>query len=80
MCVQHKLRLIVSFIEKKDVIGVFVGHDHNNDYMVDWNGNIALAYGRKTGYPSAYNEVLSRGARIINLHEDEAALIHILLT
>lgn len=65
--------LLSSFIEKKDVIGVFVGHDHNNDYMVDWNGYIALAYGRKTGYPSAYNEVLSRGARIINLHEDEAS-------
>lgn len=65
--------LLSAFIEKRDVIGVFVGHDHNNDYMVDWDGNIALAYGRKTGYPSAYNETLSRGVRVINLSEDEAS-------
>lgn len=64
--------LFSSFIEKRDVIGVFVGHDHNNDYMVDLDGNIVLAYGRKTGYPSAYNETLSRGVRIINLYENEA--------
>lgn len=64
--------LFSSFIEKRDVIGVFAGHDHNNDYMIDLDGNIALAYGRKTGYPSAYNETLDRGVRIINLYEDEA--------
>ena len=64
--------LFSSFIEKKDVIGAFCGHDHNNDYIVDLDGNIALAYGRKTGYPSAYNEVLSRGYRVINIHEEEA--------
>ena len=64
--------LYSSFIEKRDVIGVFVGHDHNNDYMVDLDGYITLAYGRKTGYPSAYNETLSRGVRVINLHEDES--------
>nr|WP_320059591.1 DUF4434 domain-containing protein [uncultured Bacteroides sp.] len=63
--------LFYAFIEKKDVIGVFTGHDHNNDYMIDLGGNIALAYGRKTGYPSAYNEVLSRGVRVINLNENE---------
>lgn len=40
--------------------------------MVDLDGNITLAYGRKTGYPSAYNETLSRGVRVINLHEDES--------
>lgn len=64
--------LFSSFIEKRDVIGVFVGHDHNNDYMVDFDGNIALAYGRKTGYNKAYDEKLSRGVRIINLTENEA--------
>lgn len=60
-----------AFLEQRDVIGAFVGHDHNNDYMVDLDGNIALAYGRKTGYPAAYDEVLSRGVRVINLYEDE---------
>lgn len=65
--------LFSSFIEKKDVIGVFAGHDHNNDYLVDLNGHILLAYGRKTGYPSAYTETLSRGVRVINLYENEAS-------
>jgi hypothetical protein len=65
--------LCAAFLEQKDVVGVFVGHDHNNDYLVDYNGYLALAYGRKTGYPSAYKEVLNRGARIINLQEDEAS-------
>lgn len=63
--------LFSAFMEEKDVIGIFAGHDHNNDYIVDLNGNIALAYGRKTGYPAAYNEKLSRGVRVINLHENE---------
>ena len=64
--------LFSSFLEKRDVIGVFAGHDHNNDYLVDLDGHILLAYGRKTGYPSAYNETLSRGVRVINLYENEA--------
>lgn len=64
--------LFESFIDKKDVIGVFVGHDHNDDYLIDVNGKIALAYGRKTGYNSAYDEVLERGCRVINLTENEA--------
>lgn len=64
--------LFTSFVENRDVIGVFCGHDHNNDYIIDIGGNIALAYGRKTGYRSAYNETLSRGYRTIILHEDEA--------
>ena len=64
--------LFAAFIEQKDVIGVFTGHDHNNDFLIDVDGNIALAYGRKTGYASAYHEVLERGVRIIQLHEEEA--------
>ena len=63
--------LFSSFIEKKDILGVFVGHDHNDDYLVDANGKIALAYGRKTGYSSAYKEILERGGRVINLYEDD---------
>lgn len=73
VCASHvNSGLFASFIEKKDVIGVFVGHDHNNDYLVDLNGSILLAYGRKTGYNAAYNETLNRGVRVINLHENEA--------
>lgn len=60
--------LFSAFLEKHDVAGVFCGHDHNNDYLLDFKGHIALGYGRKTGYVSAYREVLPRGVRIINLH------------
>jgi hypothetical protein len=62
--------LFVSFIEMGDVSGVFVGHDHNNDFA-GVLANICLAYGRKTGYNAAYKEVLERGARVIELNENQ---------
>ena len=62
--------LFAAFVEMKDVLGVFVGHDHNNDYIGKLH-NIWLAYGRKTGYHAAYKEVLQRGARVIVVYENE---------
>jgi 3',5'-cyclic AMP phosphodiesterase CpdA len=62
--------LFVSFVEMRDVLGVFVGHDHNNDFIGQLDG-IWLAYGRKTGYNAAYKEVLERGARVIVLYENQ---------
>lgn len=58
--------IFVSFIEKKDVMGVFVGHDHNNDYIGVYQ-DIGLAFGRTTG-ADAYGR-LERGARIIQMYE-----------
>lgn len=55
--------------EQKDVKGIFVGHDHNNDYAVCWDG-IMLAYGRYSGGNTVYNN-LSNGARVIELTENE---------
>lgn len=52
-----------------DVMGTFVGHDHNNDYAVCWHG-ILLAFGRYTGGDTVYND-LPNGARIIELTEGE---------
>lgn len=51
----------------KDVMGVFVGHDHDNDYTVMHHG-ILLAYGRYTGGDTVYNH-LPNGARVIVLKE-----------
>lgn len=51
-----------------DVMGTFVGHDHDNDYAVMWQG-ILLAYGRFTGGNTEYNH-LSNGARVIVMKED----------
>jgi hypothetical protein len=58
--------LFCSMIEKKDVMGAFVGHDHNNDY-IGIEQEIALAFGRTTGI-DAYGK-LERGSRIILMYE-----------
>ncbi len=59
---------LVSCLEMGDVMGMFVGHDHDNDYIGQQNG-IALAYGRVSGI-NAYGD-MPRGARIIELTEGE---------
>jgi hypothetical protein len=58
--------LLSSFIEMKDVMGSFAGHDHNNNYIGIYKG-VALAYGQSSGY-SGYGKI-GKGARIIELHE-----------
>ncbi len=60
--------LFCSFLDMKDVMGVFVGHDHDNDY-IGIEQDIALGFGRTTGI-DAYG-ILERGSRIINLYEDK---------
>lgn len=55
-----------AMIESGDVMGVFAGHDHDNDY-IGLEYGIALAYGRVSGH-DAYGD-LERGARIIELYE-----------
>ena len=60
--------MFASMKEMGDMRGVFVGHDHDNDYAVYWN-NILLAYGRYSGGNTVYNH-LSNGARVIELNED----------
>lgn len=52
-----------------DIVGVFVGHDHDNDYAVNWHG-VLLAYGRFSGGPTEYNHI-PNGARVIELTEGE---------
>ena len=39
------------FNGRGNIIGVFVGHDHDDDFLVDYEG-ILLGYGRKTGFDS----------------------------
>ena len=59
--------MFAAMKESGDVMGMFVGHDHDNDYAVMWKG-ILLAYGRFTGGNTEYNH-LPNGARIIVLDE-----------
>lgn len=60
--------MFASFVDKGDVIGIFVGHDHDNDYIGQYLG-VALAYGRTTGYDAEGDR--EKGARIIQLYEGQ---------
>lgn len=58
--------LFASMAEKGDIMGIFTGHDHDNDYIGMLRG-VALGFGRVSG-TEAYGD-LKRGARIIDLYE-----------
>lgn len=60
--------LFSQFLECRDVMGAFVGHDHDIDYIGQYY-NVALAYGRVSGL-DAYGD-LERGIRMISLYEDD---------
>lgn len=60
--------MFAAMKEAGDVMGTFVGHDHDNDYSVMWHG-ILLAYGRFTGGNTEYNH-LPNGARVILMKEN----------
>mgnify|MGYP000389863468 CR=1 FL=1 len=61
--------LFTAMLECGDVMGVFVGHDHVNDYAVEWKG-IMLCYGRFTGSKNTYWDIPGgNGARVIELEE-----------
>lgn len=51
-----------------DVMGTFVGHDHDNDYIGNYY-DIYLAYGRFSGGKTVYNNLGKNGCRVIELNE-----------
>ena len=55
--------------ERGDVMGILVGHDHDNDYAVMYK-NVMLAYGRYSGGNTVYNDI-ANGARVIDMYEGE---------
>ncbi len=60
-----------AFCATGDVRGVFVGHDHVNDYEGELRG-IRLCYGRGSGFSCYGREGFKRGARVIRLWEGSA--------
>lgn len=58
-CSEINTGIVDAFLEKcawlrgvrfrGNVVALFVGHDHPNDFTVDYKG-LMLAYGRKSGY------------------------------
>lgn len=65
--------LFCAFKEKNDVIGVFCGHDHDNDFAVKYF-DVLLAYGRYSGGNTVYNHLKPNGARVIELTQDSRGL------
>lgn len=61
--------MFVNMLECGDIMGVFAGHDHDNDYALDHFG-ICLCYGRFSGCSNVYNH-LPNGGRVIVLKEGE---------
>lgn len=59
--------MFAAMVECGDVVGTFVGHDHDIDYVVAEKG-IALGYGRFSGDNTTYNN-LRPGVRILELTE-----------
>lgn len=59
--------MFAAMKECGDVAAVFVGHDHDNDYIVPHYG-IALVYGHYSGDNTVYNH-LWHGVRVIELSE-----------
>ena len=61
--------MFLAMKEMGDVFGVFTGHDHVNNYIVDYY-NIALAYGCFSGWKTTY-VAETNGARVIVLKEGQ---------
>ena len=62
--------MFLAMKEMRDVFGVFTGHDHVNNYIVDYY-DIALAYGCFSGWKTTY-VAETNGARVIVLKEGES--------
>jgi hypothetical protein len=61
--------VFASFTECKDVMGMFVGHDHSNNY-IGCKDNICLAYGYTTALAeTGFYCKVGRGVRVVELYE-----------
>ncbi len=70
-CVTHyNDGLFSAFVRTGAMKGIFVGHDHINDYEGSLH-DIRLCYGRATGYQCYGLEGFALGARIIELDENK---------
>lgn len=58
---------IDAFLEKGEMLGVYVGHDHNNSFVADYKG-IDLGYAQGAGF-NVYGPGFNRGVRIFDVEE-----------
>lgn len=69
-CPELNSGLFTALYDEGDVMGIFCGHDHDNDFATVYNG-VLLAYGRFSGGDTEYNHLPQSGTRMIELSEDK---------
>ncbi len=57
-----------AFLEKGEVLGLFVGHDHNNSFVADYKG-LKLGYTQGAGF-NVYGPGFKRGVRTFEIDEN----------
>lgn len=63
--------MFLAMREMRDVMATFTGHDHVNNYIVNYY-DIALAYGCFSGWRTTYTPAMN-GVRVVVLKENERA-------
>jgi hypothetical protein len=70
--------LFAAMLDRGDVLGIFVGHDHVNDFVGNYFG-IRLGYSGNTGFGTygldGEEEHRLRGARVFILREDDPGVL-----
>lgn len=56
-----------AFLEKGEMLGLFVGHDHNNSFVADYKG-LKLGYTQGAGF-NVYGPGFKRGVRVFDIDE-----------
>jgi predicted MPP superfamily phosphohydrolase len=67
-CSRINSGLFAAMLERGDMKGVFVGHDHVSDFEARYRG-VRLIYGRATGTDTYGRDGFPRGGRVILLEE-----------
>ena len=65
--------LYLAMREQGDVQAVSTGHDHNNDFVLQWQG-FCFIYGRYSGCDTVYNDLKPNGARVFEFTEGESGI------
>lgn len=66
---EYNSGMFLEMLKNKDIMGVFVGHDHDNNYVANLE-NILLGFGKFSGSKATYTSQGS-GSRIFELSEGE---------
>jgi len=69
-CAKINLCVFNTIVKNGDVKGIFVGHDHLNNYCAILK-NIKLGYAGYTGYGSYGKDNIPRGARVFLINESD---------